>query len=81
MTTKPVVVGVDGSEESMLAAEWAAMEAKRYNRPLRIVSAPATMPLMLAGQASSATVVPTLREMSARAWAGVGLARSRIGRG
>ena len=67
MTTKPVVVGVDGSEESMLAAEWAAMEAKRYNRPLRIVSAPATIPRTLAGQASSATVVPTLREMSARA--------------
>ena len=25
MATKPVVVGVDGSEESMLAAEWAAL--------------------------------------------------------
>ena len=67
MTTKPVVVGVDGSEESLLAAEWAAMEAKRHDRPLRIVSAPATMPRMLAGQVSSATVASALREMSARA--------------
>lgn len=67
MATRSVVVGVDGSEESLLAAEWAAMEAKRHDRPLRIVSAPATMPRTLAGQASSATVVPTLREMSARA--------------
>jgi nucleotide-binding universal stress UspA family protein len=53
MATKPVVVGVDGSEESLLAAEWAAMEAKRHHRPLRIVSAPATTPRTLAGQASS----------------------------
>jgi nucleotide-binding universal stress UspA family protein len=38
MAIKPVVVGVDGSEESLLAAEWAAMEAKRHDRPLRISS-------------------------------------------
>ena len=67
MATKPVVVGVDGSEESLLAAEWAAMEAKRHDRPLRIVSAPATMPRMLAGRVSSVTVADALREMSARA--------------
>jgi nucleotide-binding universal stress UspA family protein len=29
MATKPVIVGVDGSEESLLAAEWAALEARR----------------------------------------------------
>ena len=40
MATFPVVVGVDGSGESLLAAEWAAMEAKRHGLPLRIVSAP-----------------------------------------
>jgi nucleotide-binding universal stress UspA family protein len=66
MATKPVVVGVDGSEESLLAAEWAAMEAKRYDRLLRIVSAPATMPRILAGQVSAATA-RALREVSARA--------------
>jgi nucleotide-binding universal stress UspA family protein len=67
MAIKPVVVGVDGSEESLLAAEWAATEAKRHDRPLRIVSAPATMPRMLAGQVSPATVARALREMSERA--------------
>ncbi len=40
MATKPVVVGVDGSEESLRAVEWAALEAKRHSSPLRIVSAP-----------------------------------------
>src|SRR5260370_35081392 len=44
METKPVTVGVDGSEESLLAVEWAAMEAKRHSSPLRIVSAPAMTP-------------------------------------
>ena len=27
MATKPVVVGMDGSEESLRAVEWAALEA------------------------------------------------------
>ncbi|WP_075731202.1 universal stress protein [Streptomyces acidiscabies] len=35
----PVVVGVDGSEESMAAALWAAREALRRGRPLRLVHA------------------------------------------
>ena len=43
MATKPVVVGVDGSEESLRAVEWAALEAKRILL-LRIVSAPALVP-------------------------------------
>lgn len=33
----PVVAGVDGSDESMAAAEWAAREAVRRERPLRLV--------------------------------------------
>jgi hypothetical protein len=33
MTTKPVVAAADGSEESLLATEWAATEAKRHRLP------------------------------------------------
>jgi len=67
MAIKPVVVGVDGSEESLLAAEWAAMEANRHGRPLRIVSAPAMLPRMHSFQVSPATVARVLRGASARA--------------
>ena len=51
MAAKPVVVGVDGSEESLYAVEWAALEARRHRTPLRIVSA-AGMPPMRAYDAS-----------------------------
>ena len=67
MTTKPVVVGVDGSEESLLAAEWAAMEANRHRLPLRIVSAPAMAPRTHSSQVSPATIASVLRGASARA--------------
>jgi nucleotide-binding universal stress UspA family protein len=68
MATKPVVVGVDGSEESLLAVEWAAMEAKRHGLPLRIVSAPAMVPVphVQADQASQATAADALRSASLR---------------
>ncbi len=74
MATKTVVVGVDGSEESMLAAEWAAMQARRHGLALRIVSAPAMVPRMQAYPASPATVASMLRDASARA---LGMAASR----
>jgi nucleotide-binding universal stress UspA family protein len=69
MATKPVVVGVDGSEESLLAVEWAAMEAKRHGLPLRIVSAPAMVPVphVQADQASQATAADALCGASLRA--------------
>ncbi|MFJ2555052.1 MULTISPECIES: universal stress protein [unclassified Streptomyces] len=35
----PVVVGVDGSEGSLQAVDWAAAEAERSGRPLRVVHA------------------------------------------
>lgn len=65
MTIRPVVVGVDGSEESMRAAEWAALAAVRHHAPLRIVSAPPTLPRILACPA----VEREVREASLRALA------------
>jgi nucleotide-binding universal stress UspA family protein len=67
MTAKPVVVGVDGSEESLRAVEWAAMEATRRSRSLRIVSAPAVMPRLREPHASEAEVGVALRGVAARA--------------
>lgn len=45
MTARPVVAATDGSEESLLAVEWAAREAVLHRAPLRIVSA-ASVPKM-----------------------------------
>ena len=67
MATKPVIVGVDGSEQSLLAVEWAALEARRHSSPLRIVSAPDVMPRMHAYHASPAEIAAALRGISARA--------------
>jgi nucleotide-binding universal stress UspA family protein len=76
MATRPVVVAVDGSEESLLAVEWAALEAKRYGAPLRIVSAPALPPRMRAYDTASQTVANALRSVSFHA-VGAALTRSR----
>jgi nucleotide-binding universal stress UspA family protein len=67
MVIRPIVVGVDGSEESMQAVEWAAMEAQRRSSPLRIVSAPTMMPRIHAGHAAAETAVVAHRAISARA--------------
>jgi len=67
MATKPVVVGVDGSEGSLRAVEWAALEAKRHSSPLRIVSAPALVPRIHAYNASPQAIANALRGVAARA--------------
>lgn len=69
MATMPVVVGVDGSEESMRAVEWAAMEAVRHKVPLRIVSAPAMPPRMRVFDTAPPTVADAVRGASCRALA------------
>ena len=76
MATRPVVVGVDGSEESLLAVEWAALEAKRHGAPLRIVSVPAMPPRMRAYDTPPQTVASALRGVSFHA-VGEALTRSR----
>lgn len=67
MATRPVVVGVDGSEESLRAAVWAAREAKRHGAPLRIVSAPAMPPRMWASAPAPAGVAKALGDVPRRA--------------
>lgn len=67
MAGKPVVVGVDGSEASLRAVEWAALAAERRNSPLRIVSAPAMPARMHAEHGSAPTVADELRGFSVRA--------------
>jgi len=66
MDEMPVVVGADGSDESLRAVEWAALEADRRRVPLRIVSAPAPLPRMRSPYLSEAAVANALRGMAAR---------------
>ena len=67
MAAGPVVVGVDGSEESLHAVEWAALEARRHRAPLRIVSAPGMPPPIRAYDASPQTVANAQHSAAARA--------------
>jgi nucleotide-binding universal stress UspA family protein len=67
MAANPVVVGVDGSEESLRAVEWAALEARRHSVPLRILSAPALVPRVHAPSASPEEIACALRGIAARA--------------
>ncbi len=67
MATMPIVAGVDGSEESLRAVEWAALEARRHRAPLRIVSAPALLPRMSVHPQDLETVATRLEGESCRA--------------
>ncbi len=51
----PVVAGVDGSAESLAAAEWAAREAVRRERPLRLLHAGNRHPRQEAGEVTDET--------------------------
>jgi nucleotide-binding universal stress UspA family protein len=67
MAAKPVVVGVDGSEESLRAVAWGAREAQLRRAPLRIVSVAAMPPRMRAHHGTPQTVADALQEVSVRA--------------
>ncbi len=69
MSAKPIVAATDGSEESLRAVEWAAREAALRGAPLRIVSAAAMPPRMMAGHAQSDydTVADVITKSSDRA--------------
>jgi nucleotide-binding universal stress UspA family protein len=67
MATMPVVAGVDGSEESLRAVEWAALEAQRHGAPLRIVSVPALLPRMRVRPQDPGTVATMLQDESRHA--------------
>jgi nucleotide-binding universal stress UspA family protein len=63
----PVVVGVDGSADSLDAVDWAAAAAQRRGVPLRVVAAPAPLPRLYAVEISAATAASALRGLAARA--------------
>jgi nucleotide-binding universal stress UspA family protein len=62
MNTQPIIAGVDGSEESLRAAEWAAREATARHTALRIVSAPALPPRMSPDPAGRETVAGVIQQ-------------------
>jgi nucleotide-binding universal stress UspA family protein len=66
MAAGPLIVGVDGSDESMCALEWAAREAERHSAPLHIVSATPKPPRMHAENDGPPTVATELRHSSVR---------------
>ena len=69
MATKPVIVGTDGSQESLRAAEWAAREAALRGAPLRIVAIPVLPPRMTPNPATPDTVAGLIEHSVNRALA------------
>jgi nucleotide-binding universal stress UspA family protein len=59
MTTKPIVVGTDGSAQAERAVEWATREAVLRGAPLRIVSAAEMPPRMSAPPGAGVETVAT----------------------
>ena len=64
MAASSIVVATDGSRESVLAVEWAALEANRRGAPLRIVSTSAMPPRMRPAYGSQETVADALQAAS-----------------
>ena len=69
MAANSIVVATDGSRESVLAVEWAALEASRRGAPLRIVSTSAMPPRMRPAYGSQETVADALQAASVQALA------------
>ena len=67
MAGQPVVAAVDGSDEALHAAEWAAREARRRSAPLRIVSVAAMPSRMHVRHSAVSEVTETAREVAAGA--------------
>ncbi len=67
MAAQSIVVATDGSRESVLSVEWAALEADRRGATLRIVSTPAMPPRMRPAYGAQATVADALRDASVQA--------------
>ncbi|MBV9795624.1 MAG: universal stress protein [Actinobacteria bacterium] len=67
MSSKPIVVGTDGSDQALIAVEWATLEAVRRRLPLRIVAVPLMPSRMHATSASPVTVAHYLRENAIQA--------------
>ena len=68
MGIKPIVVGTDGSEQSLRAVEWAAIEAVLHDAPLRIVSV-VTVPTFAVSACTRDTAATALRETAEKALA------------
>ena len=66
MRVKKIIVGTDGSEDSLRAVEWAAREAMLRQEPLRIVSAPALPPGMSGWPGVSESIVGVIGQAARR---------------
>ena len=69
MATKPVIVGADGSRESLRAVEWAAREAALRGTSLRIVAVPPLPRRMTVTSASPGTVSDVVERSTSEALA------------
>jgi nucleotide-binding universal stress UspA family protein len=69
MATKPVIVGADGSRESLRAVKWAAREAALRGTSLRIVAVPPLPPRMTSTPATPGTVSDVVEQSTSEALA------------